>query len=87
MKFYECDEECDICTSEKCYDKYWNLIDREKIKTNKFVITVSILIFIIIFAFVFLILFAFMRGLKKDNNVNNNHINNSLQNENVHLIV
>ena len=86
LKFYECDEECDICTSEKCYDKYWNLIDREKIKANKFFITVSVLIFITIFVFVFLILFAFIRGLKRDNNSNINYINNNLQSENIHLI-
>jgi len=86
MKFYKCDEECDICTSTKCYDKYWNLIDRKQLKTQKFVNTVSVLLFITIFSFIILILLAFIRGLKSDRNVNRNPDNNNLQNENAHLI-
>ena len=86
LKFYECDEECDICTSTKCYDKYWNLIDRKQLKTQNFVNTVSVLLFITIFSFIILILLAFIRGLKSDRNVNRNPDNNNLQNENAHLI-
>ena len=70
MKFYECDEECDICTYTKCYDKF--LVD---LKAQKFAITVSVLIFVGIFSFVILILLAFIRALKSNHNRNRNNPN------------
>ena len=76
LKFYKCDEECDICTSTECYDKYRNLIDLEELKTKKYVIRIAVIMLITIFALVILILLAFIRGLKRGHNANINNPNN-----------
>ena len=52
IKFYQCNKECDICTKEKCYDKYMNLVyiptDLEK---YFFILPLTILAMLIVLIF------------------------------------
>ena len=76
LDFNPCEKGCDICTSSKCYDKNWNLIDRYYAKTKQFIIATSVMIFIIIFALIFSLTIAIYFALKKAQPSNRNNNNN-----------
>ena len=76
IEFYPCASPCELCSHDnKCYDKYWNIIEQTKeeneYKESRSSFIFTVVIFMIIFIIIMLIAFVFLCKYccKSNNNV------------------